>query len=339
MNSRGLLSPMKKGLQAMDFDEEFLTSIWNRTLEAIAQGAKSILIWGFTPESLGFVRRMNDHGVGLLVSGIVDPRTDVQGIQVGNVRVSSPELIPSLSVDTLVIAINQGKELALTEFSRLDRRTPRVVMAGNRHLEFNDPIFQEILSTCMVSSRAAGYQGMLSHIYQSIVYIASRGLKGSFVEFGVYKAGTTVFMAKTLQRLSIDAKIYAFDTFSGFPPQRSFLDLYSNQDDQFSDFDAVSEYCSGYPIELIRGDIAESYRQIEGIPLAFSFFDTDNYSPTRMALEMCYEQTVPGGILAFDHFYCDERWLYTLGERIAVSEVLTGKGVFNLHGTGIFIKL
>ena len=323
----------------MDFDEGFLTSIWNKTLEALAQGAKSILIWGFTPECLSFVSRMKDHGVDLLVSGIVDPRTEVQGIQVGNIRVSSPELIPSLSVDTLVIAVDQGKELALTEFSRLDQRTPRVVMAGNRHLEFNDPVFHEILSTCMVSSRAACYQGMLSHIYQSIVYIANRGLKGSFVEFGVYKAGTTVFLAKTLKTLKIDAKIYAFDTFSGFPPKKSVLDLYSDQHDEFSDFEAISAYCSGYSIELIRGDIAETYRQIEGIPLAFSFFDTDNYSPTKMALEMCYEQTVAGGVLAFDHFYCDERWLYTLGERIAVTEVMKGKDVFNLHGTGIFIKL
>lgn len=323
----------------MAVDEEFLTSIWNRTLEAIAQGSKSVLIWGFTPECLGLVSRMKDHGVGPLVSGIVDPRREVQGIQVGNVRVSSPELIRSLSVDTLVIAVDQDKELALTEFSRLDQRKPRVVMAGNRHLEFNDPLFQEIRSSCMVSSRAAGYQDMLAHIYQSIVYIAERGLKGSFVEFGVYKAGTTVFLAKTLQRLNVDSKIYAFDTFSGFPPKKSLLDLYSDQHDEFSDFEAISAYCSGYPIELIRGDIGETYRRLEGVPLVFTFFDTDNYTPTRMALEMCYEQTVRGGILAFDHFYCDERWLYTLGERIAVTEVLKGKDVFNLHRTGIFIKL
>ena len=323
----------------MAIDEEFLTSIENGILEAVAQGSKSVLIWGFTPECLRLVKFMRDQGVDSLISGIVDQRTDTHGVQVGNVRVTPPEVIPSLAMDTLIIASNQGKERALKEFSRLDDRLPRVVMAGNGHQEFDDPRFREILSSCMISSRAGGYSHMLAHIYQSIVYIADQGLKGHFVEFGVYKGGTTVFMAKTLEGLNIDSKIYAFDTFSGFPRRRSLLDLYSSSHDEFSDFESVSKYCSGYPIELIRGDICETYKQLEGVPLVFSFFDTDNYSPTRMALELCYEQTVSGGILAFDHYYCDERWLYTLGERMAVTEMLKTMRVFNLHGTGIFVKL
>ena len=323
----------------MAIDEEFLTSIENGILEAVVQGSRSVLIWGFTPECLRLVKFMRDQGVDSLISGIVDHRTEVHGVQVANVQVTPPEVIPSLTIDTLVIATNQGKERALKEFSRIDNRLPRVVMAGNEHQEFDDPLFREILSSCMISSRAGGYRHMLAHIYQSIVYIADQGLKGSFVEFGVYKGGTTVFMAKTLQRLNIDSKIYAFDTFSGFPRRRSLLDLYSSSHDEFSDFESVSKYCSEYPIELIRGDICETYKQLEGVPLVFSFFDTDNYSPTQMALELCYEQTVSGGILAFDHLYCDERWLYTLGERMAVNEVLKGMRVFNLHGTGIFIRL
>ena len=70
----------------------------------------------------------------------------------------------------------------------------------------------------------------------------------------------------------------------------------------------------------------------------FSFFDTDYYSPTRVALEMCYEQTVRGGVIAFDHYF-SEGWEDTIGECIAAKEVLEGKPVFHLHGTGIFLKL
>ena len=282
---------------------------------------------------------MKLQGLDSLITGIVDHRTDVHGTCVESVQVCSPELIPSLKVDALVIAVNEDKEEALKEFCRIDSRLPRVVMAGNKHQEFNDPLFQEIVSSCLVTSRAGGYRHMLAHIYQSIAYIARKNLEGNFVEFGVYKAGTTLFIAKTLEKLNIESRIYAFDTFDGFPNRRSLLDLYSDHHDEFSDFESVSKYCSGYPIELIRGDICETYIHLDGVPLVFSFFDTDNYSPTHMALELCYEQTVRGGILAFDHFYCDERWLYTLGERIAVSEMLKGMSVFNLHGTGIFIKL
>ena len=323
----------------MAIDGEFSTSIENGILEAVAQGSRFVVIWGFTPECLRLVKFMRDQGLDSLLKGIVDQRADLHGVQVANIEVTPPEVIPSLTIDTLVIASNHGKERALREFARIDDRLPRVVMSGNGHQDFDDPLFHEILSSCMISSRAGGYRHMLAHIYQSIAYIADRGLKGSFVEFGVYKGGTAVFMAKTLQRLNIDSKIYAFDTFSGFPVRRSLFDLYSSSHDEFSDFESVSKYCSGYPIELIRGDICETYKQIEGLPLVFTFFDTDNYSPTRMALELSYEQTVSGGILAFDHYFCDERWLYTLGERMAVNEVLKRMKVFNLHGTGIFIKL
>jgi len=322
----------------MSVDERFLDSLWDKTLEAVAKGNRSILIWGFTPECLSLLRRMEESGFDALVSGIVDPRRNIQGVQVGKIKVYDPAAISSMSVDTLIIAEDRDKEFALSEFARVDNRKPEVVMAGQRHLEFKDTQFDEIYSSCMVSSRAAGYRDMLVHIYQSLVYIANQGLTGDLAEFGVYKAGTTVFLAKTIQKLQMKAKIFAFDTFGGFPERKSVLDLYSDSHDEFVDFEAVSAYTKSYPIELVKGDICNTYRKIEGIPLVFSFFDTDNFTPTNAALEMCYEQTVPGGILAFDHIYCDERWLYTVGERIAAIGFLKGRNVFNLHGTGIFIK-
>jgi len=67
-----------------------------------------------------------------------------------------------------------------------------------------------------------------------------------------------------------------------------------------------------------------------------SSFDTDFYSPTRVALKMCYDQTVPGGVIAFNHYF-SEGGENTVGERIAAEEVLSGKPVFHLHGTGIFL--
>ena len=72
--------------------------------------------------------------------------------------------------------------------------------------------------------------------------------------------------------------------------------------------------------------------------MALSFFDTDNYSPTRKALELCIEQTVQGGILAFDHHF-SPGWNKTVGERIAIRQALEKKEVLNFHGTGIFIKI
>lgn len=320
-------------------DTAFCDDLWTSTLHAVVSGRRTLLFWGFNEVCIELLSRLNARGLGDLVSGVVDTATHLQGTKIGPFTVLSPHLIPSLQVDTLVVTLNEEKEEALRGFASLDVRMPLVVIAGAKHLEFRDAVFRELLSSCMVSSRAWGYQHMLVHIYQSLVYIADRQLKGDVAEFGVYKAGTTVFIARTVKKLGLDARVFAFDTFTGFPGRRSLFDLYSDPHDEFVDFTSVENYCRPFNIELVRGDICETYGRIEEVPLVLSFFDTDNYTPTRAALEMCYERTVPGGILAFDHYQCDSRWLYTLGERMAINEVMKDKHAFNLHGTGIFVKL
>jgi hypothetical protein len=65
---------------------------------------------------------------------------------------------------------------------------------------------------------------------------------------------------------------------------------------------------------------------------------SSSYSPTRAALPLCIEQTVPGGSIVFDHVYSTEEFRYTLGERIAAYELLGDGGFFHLHGTGVFTR-
>jgi hypothetical protein len=282
---------------------------------------------------------MRNSGLQHYVVGVVDDKA-TSGVKVPDYcTVFQTESVRNLELDTLVITLDDDKELVLRAYANLNGRFPHVIMAGTGHLKFRDRLFEDVVSSCFVSSHAGGYQDMLVHLYQSIAYLSKRKLNGSVAEFGVYKGGTTVFIAKVLKRLGIDCRIYAFDTFSKFPPRKSMFDLYDDPHDEFSDFDAVSDYCRPFNIELVRGDICDTYHRIESIPLILSFFDTDNYSPTRAALDTVYRQTVPGGILAFDHYYCDERWTYTIGERMAISEVLHDKDALNLHGSGIFLKL
>lgn len=317
----------------------FVDSLWRQITESISTGRKSILFWGFNDSTIELVRRMNDNGLANSIVGIIDSNPSLQGLNINTLRVLPPDALHELEVDTMVVVSDKDKEQIISSFSTLDNRMPKIIMAGTGHLEFKDSLYEELISSSFVSSRAFGYKNMLIHIYQCLTYIAKNKLEGNIAEFGVYKGGTTVFMARAVERLGIKAKIFAFDTFAGFPPRKSVLDMYDDTHDEFFDFQSVANHCKPYNIELITGDITETFHRIKGVPLVLSFFDTDNYSPTKAALDMCYQQTVRGGIMAFDHYYCDERWLYTLGERIAAKEFFADKNVLNLYGTGIFIKL
>lgn len=300
---------------------------------------KSILFWGFNEFCVILIKRMYSNNISEKICGIIDSNEELQGSKIEDFTVLTPQSISELKFDTLVVISDSHKENILKTFSTMDNRKPKIIMAGIGHLNFKDSVYHEVLSSSLVPPRAFGYKNMLIHLYQSLIYIAKNGLNGDIAEFGVYKGGTTVFLARIAEKLGIKAKIFAFDTFCGFPERKSVLDMYDDPHDEFSDFDAVVNYCKPFNIDLVKGDISQTYHRLEGISLVLSFFDTDNYSPTKDALDLCYKQTVKGGIMAFDHYYCDERWLYTLGERIAVSDFFRDKNVLNLYGTGLFLKL
>ncbi len=305
-------------------------------LEEISLRPGRLLFWGVNPTCMSLLKELSLLGLLSSVVAIVDSAN--VGKKIFHFEVVGPDALHERNFDTHVITDDARKESALLEFSHADQRLPRVIVAGTKHLEFSDPTFDDILESCPIKPRAYGYPNMLIHIYQSIRYLTESKIEGAVAEFGVYHGGTLAFIAKTLRTLGSRCQIFGFDTFTGFPERNNVLDLFRERKYELADYETVNNYLKPLGIELIKGDISNTFSKIEGIPLMFTFFDTDNYTPTRNALEMCYEQTVSGGILAFDHYYCDERWINTVGERIAAEQVLSRRKTLHLQGTGIFLK-
>ena len=309
------------------------------TISAISSGCKHIVFWGFNENCARVLSGLRVRGWDSLVTGIVDHRPFAVGCRIGKAEVRSARDVSSLPLDCLVITLDREKADALLAFSRIDKRLPRVVMAGVEHLDFMDAAYERIRESLLVNSRAAGYPLMSTHLFQAIKYVAGRGLVGDVAEFGVYKGGTAVFLARMIQHFGLGSRVLAFDTFYGFPTRSNFLDLYEDPHDAFCEYDEVSRYCAGHRIQLIRGDIRDTYKILDGTPLVLSFFDTDNYSPALAALPTVFEQTVHGGVIAFDHYHCEERWAYTIGEWIAADQFFRDRNVFHLQGTGVFVKV
>lgn len=313
------------------------TALKEKALEKILEGKKQLVIWGFTPVCVQLLSELQSMGLLDRVVGVIDSDIRRQGQAIHHLAVATPSEIGNLPLDVLVIASDEDKETILREFAAIDQRIPDVVLSGSKHYAFRDALFEEIVSSSSVRSIAGGYPLMLTHIFQSLECLVRRGCDGAVAEFGVFQGGTLAIIAKTLRRLGWKGKIYGFDLFGEPATKRSAMDVFPSG--KYSpDYETVRRYCEPYGVELIKGDICETHKVLKGISLMFSFFDTDYYSPTRAALEMCYEQTVKGGVIAFDHYFSDG-WEDTIGERIAAKEILQKKTVFHLHGTGIFLKL
>jgi O-methyltransferase len=238
----------------------------------------------------------------------------------------------------LVVAADVGKEDLLCAALPFISGTPKVVVAGYGHLGFRDAAFEEEQAQLLVPSLANGYPDSLIHLYQCLVNADRLGLSGVVAEFGMFKGGTTMFLSRVIERLGAAWPVIGFDTFGGFPPRRSPLDMYDHPGCIFTDLAAVRHYLDGRDIEIVSGDIAATCGRLEREDLVLTFIDTDNYTPARAALDVVRERTVPGGAIVFDHFTGTDRFRYTLGERIAGRVLLDDPRWFCLHGTGVFYR-
>jgi O-methyltransferase len=303
----------------------------------IERDARRVALLGWTPAALATHQALVGADLGDRVIGVfdLDPPDPSAASSIADLAETDHDL--------LVVAVDATKaELLLAYRDEVGERQPPpdVVLAGSAHLAFADPEFAEVNAPALVPSYATGSPHTREHLFQCLRAAAANGLRGAIVEFGAFKGGTTAWLARVAAHLALDdCRVVGFDSWAGFPLRRSVLDLYDHPRCVFIDFDAVRAYVEPFGVQLIQGDITETYTALEGEPLLLCFFDTDNYSPTRAALELCARQLVVGGSIVFDHVATTQDYVDTLGERIAAYEVLGPAGFLHLHGTGVFTKL
>ena len=318
--------------------DAFTDDLVARTLRHVTEhDTRRIALLGWTPAALATGQALTTVGLANHVIGVFD--VDLPGAS----AVAPLAALATIEHDLLVVCVDATKaDLLLAYRDQVPERQPPpdVVLAGTAHLAYTDSVFAELDAPALVPSYATGSQYTREHLFQCLQAAAANGLRGAIVEFGAFKGGTTAWLARVAAHLGLhDCRVIGFDSWAGFPPRRSVLDLYEHPRCVFTDFDAVRAYVEPFGVELIAGDIAETYTALEDEPLLVCFFDTDNYSPARAALELCARQLVVGGSIVFDHVATKPEYVETLGERIAAYEVLAPAGFLHLQGTGVFTKI
>lgn len=133
-----------------------------------------------------------------------------------------------------------------------------------------------------------------------------RALRGSFVEFGVYRAGYA-FMILSTASLHADQRFYLFDTFKGIP--RTNLTETEARAGFAKRLDSTSlahvrevlaEWSAN--IVLVEGDIFDTLLEVETGEIAFCHLDLNASAPTKRALEYLYPRLVPGGMIVMDDY-------------------------------------
>ena len=160
---------------------------------------------------------------------------------------------------------------------------------------------------------------------RSVEYVIKANIPGDFVECGVWKGGSAMAMALTLQRLhQTDRRLYLYDTFDeGWPPGEEIdvrydgksphelwleaLDRGETPDTLFAKLDNVRDLmaATGYPMDMIvfaKGKVEETIPGTMPDTIALLRLDTDWYASTKHELIHLYPRLSHGGVLMIDDY-------------------------------------
>lgn len=296
---------------------------------AIRSPETTVAVLGQTATALDVVAFLRSLGLVSRLEAIYDDRLGARPLR---------ELASS-KAEIVVIAEDAGKEQYLEAVGRSMAPQVKVLLGGYGHFAFRDDLFEACLRHAYVPSLANGYPNSLIHIFQCLRNAARVGARGLVVEFGMFKGGTTMLLSRFIEALGADWQVMGFDTFQGFPAKRNPLDLYAHPDCIFLDEPAARRYLSERNVEIVAGDVVETVDRLRDQEIVLAFVDTDNYTSASRIIDVVADRIVPGGAFVFDHWTGRDRHLYTIGERMAARRLVDDIRFFNLHDTGVFMRI
>ncbi len=175
-------------------------------------------------------------------------------------------------------------------------------------------------------------------LYHAVRYIIRNGIRGDFVECGVWKGGSVMLIAYALLEAGItDRKIYLYDTFEGMTKpgekdgEREKAEWEKNKVNEqlnnwcLSSLEEVQANMATtlYPKEniiFIKGKVKQTIPGTLPGKIALLRLDTDWYESTKHELLYLYPLLEKGGILIIDDYGA---WQ---GARKAVDEYFAANG-------------
>lgn len=284
--------------------------------------------------------------VGFLVANGLEDRLTGLYAPDADARIDAPgrgyAALERLSIDrpdVIVVSEDAEKEALLVALTDHVDPGTRILVGGYGHFAFRDRAFLRIVRDALVPSLANGYPNCLIHLYQCLRTAARLGVEGVVVEFGMFRGGTTMLLSRFVEEVGAHWKVIGFDTFDGFPEARSILDMYAHADCVFRDESSVRGYLRDRDVEIVAGDVVDTVERLADEKVVLAFIDTDNHTSASAILDVVADRVSIGGAIVFDHWAGRNRHLYTVGERIAAARLADDARYFNLHDTGVFLRL
>jgi len=138
------------------------------------------------------------------------------------------------------------------------------------------------------------------------MFMKAKHLHGDVIELGVGRGDTTFPLANLVRATAPDKKIYACDTFSGFPYDDSIVTpemCKKGELNQGNKFYNILDIRKDTNIVCIEGLVEDTLiSQLGDKQFCFAWVDMDLYQPTSFAYKFLEDRMVMGGIIGFHDY-------------------------------------
>jgi len=165
------------------------------------------------------------------------------------------------------------------------------------------PLYQEAIASSR--GRSVMHPHRLMNLFLIIACFFDDLEHHDIAEFGSYRGGSALFLAKLLQVLYPSARVFAHDTFMGMPVTDSTVDLHVAGDFDDVDFAGLQEAREAdglLCLHLVQGLVQETFPSSipTGTRLGLVHLDMDIYEPTVFAQSRAWDMMARGGYLVYD---------------------------------------
>ena len=165
------------------------------------------------------------------------------------------------------------------------------------------PLFLRALQAA--EGRSILESSKLENLFVIIAAFLQNLASQNVIEFGVFRGGSSLFMATLLAELYPDARMYCLDTFSGMPETDKRIDAHSKGDFRDADLPGFRDRIRLLDlknVEIVEGRFEDTFPTVasRGVKFALSHIDCDIYSAVKFSQDAVWDHMVSGGYLVFD---------------------------------------
>ncbi len=166
-----------------------------------------------------------------------------------------------------------------------------------------DPLYIEALN--LANTRTIQAEMNRMNIFLILKFFLPKIPPGDIIEFGCFKGGSAIFMAKVCSELGYDSQVWGLDTFGGMPPTDHAIDAHSAGDFADTDLESLMEFTtrSGLTnLHWVKGLFEDTTENVLGraSKIALAHIDCDIRSAVKYSYNLVKTHMVDGGYIVFD---------------------------------------